>query len=94
MQNPDIRRKAQKKYFYVCFHFDSFPEIAYYVWLKDNNISFEYQPDVSFEYLCNEIVHKYIPDFMVEGQYVELKGLQFFEDKDPSKKMINPYDRT
>ena len=92
MQNPDIRRKAQKKYFYDGFHFDSFPEIAYYVWLKDNNISFEYQPDVSFEYSCNEIVHKYIPDFMVEGQYVELKGLQFFEDKDPSKKMINPYD--
>ena len=63
-----------------------------YIWLKDNNISFEYQPCSSFEYSCNEIVHKYIPDFMVEGQYVELKGLQFFEDKDPSKKMINPYD--
>jgi hypothetical protein len=26
--------------------------------------------------------------------YIEIKGLQFFENKDPAGRMINPYDRS
>jgi hypothetical protein len=36
----------------------------------------------------------YYPDFIVNGKYVEIKGLQFFENKDPNGKLINPYDRS
>ena len=36
-QNPLVRRKQATKYKYENMNFDSKPEIAYYIWLKDNN---------------------------------------------------------
>lgn len=35
----------------------------------------------------------YYPDFKVDNKIVEIKGLQFFENKNPNGKFINPYDR-
>ena len=37
-QNSTIRKKAQRKYVYDGKYFDSKPELAYYLWLKDNNV--------------------------------------------------------
>lgn len=34
------------------------------------------------------------PDFLVNGEFVELKGLHFFENYDATKSMINPFDRS
>ena len=76
-------------YVYNNLYFDSSWELAYYMWLVDNNIDFEYKPDVSFEYEYNEKTHKYYPDFLVNDEYVEIKGEQFF-DKDGNYR--NPYD--
>lgn len=92
-QNPEIRRKSQKRYTFDNKHFDSSFEIAYYVWLKDHDIKFEYQPDIAFEYEYDGKKKTYHPDFKVGDEYVELKGLHFFENKDGNGKMINPYDR-
>lgn len=41
-------------------------------------------------------MHKYTPDFYLKDEdvFIDIKGTQFFEDHDPSKKMINPYDRS
>ena len=78
MQNPDIRKKSQLKYSYDNKTFDSSWELAYYIWLKDNNIDFEYHPNVYFEYSIN---HRYFPDFIVNGEYIELKGDQFFKNE-------------
>ena len=91
IQLPEIRKKGQHKYNYFGIKFDSSIEIAYYIWLKDHNIEFEYQPNIDIVYHLNGEEHHYNPDFLVEGRVIELKGLQFFENKDPSKKMINPY---
>lgn len=74
-------------------NFDSSYELAYYIWLKDHNIDFEYQPDISFSYEYNG-TKNYYPDFLVEDNYVELKGAHFFENHDITKRMINPYDRS
>lgn len=93
-QNPLVRRKQATKYKYENINFDSKPEIAYYIWLKDNNIDFEYQPNVKFEYLCENKLYYYIPDFKVENEYIEIKGLQFFKNYDINETMINPFDRT
>lgn len=93
-QNPLVRRKQATKYKYENVNFDSKPEIAYYIWLKDNNIDFEYQPNVKFEYLYENKLCYYIPDFKVENEYIEIKGLQFFKNYDINETMINPYDRT
>ena len=94
MQNSDIRRKAQQRWQYDGIHFDSLPELALHVWLVDNKIDFIFQPDVSFQYEHDRKVHFYQPDFLIEGKLYEIKGLQFFKDKDPSKEMVNPYDHS
>jgi len=61
----------------VCF--DSSWELAYYIWLTDNKQNFTYQPITDFTYLGSDgISHKYHPDFLVEGEYQEIKGNQFF----------------
>jgi hypothetical protein len=90
-QNREIRLKQQSKYTYDSKSFDSAPEIALYIYLKDNNIDFEYQPNIKFEYLIGEKTRYYFPDFRIEDKYYEIKGDQFF---DSDNKMINPYDRS
>lgn len=92
-QNHDIRVKSQSRYMYNMKNVDSSWELAYYIWLKEHDVKFEYQPDMVFEYEYGGERHKYHPDFKVNGVIQEIKGLQFFEDQDSTKRMINPYDR-
>ena len=87
-QNREFMRNMQKRYTYNGLHFDSKPELAYYIWLKDNNISFEYQPNISFEYEFDGEVHTYEPDFIIEGTIVEIKGDHFFKEDGT---MQNPF---
>ena len=42
MQNPEIRKKAQARYSYNGISFDSSWELAYFIWLTDNGVDFEY----------------------------------------------------
>jgi hypothetical protein len=91
IQCREVRLKQQTKYDYKNICFDSSPEIALYIYLKDNNIDFEYQPDIRFEYSVNDKTHYYFPDFRIEDKYYEIKGDQFFDD---CGRMINPYDRS
>lgn len=88
MQNHNIRCKSQQKYLYNMKYFDSSWELAYYIWLKNHNIDFKYQPNISFEYEYNNNKHIYHPDFLIDSEIYEIKGPQFFKDG----KMINPYD--
>lgn len=88
-QNPIIRKRGQHKYSYENVKFDSAPELALYIFLKDHQIPFEYQPNISFEYSYNGKKHVYIPDFKIEEQLYELKGDQFFN---ASNQMINPWN--
>lgn len=90
MQISEIRAKSQSKYMYNMTNFDSSAELAYYIWLKENNIKFEYQPNIKFEYEYNGKKHIYCPDFLIKNEYIEIKGNHFFENG----KMVNPYDRT
>ena len=87
---------SRKVYRHDGYTFASFPELCYYIYLKDHHVDFEFQPKCNFSYLFNGKMHKYTPDFYLkdEDSYVDIKGTQFFEDHDPSSKMINPYDRS
>ena len=87
-QVPEIRDRQRKKYAYDNIQFDSGPELALYIMLKDYNIAFEYQPNEPLLYEHNGKQHLYFPDFKVNGQFIEIKGDQFFDD---SGKMICPY---
>lgn len=93
VENPsqchELRSKAQKSYKYEGVYFSSIPELAYYIWLKDNNIKFEYQPKTNLTYIFAGKLHKYEPDFLVEGQLVEIKGDQFFKEDGT---MQNPFN--
>ena len=87
--NPEVMKNVHLRYFYDNVYFKSSWELAYYIWLQDNNIKFEFQPDISFEYKDgNNEVHTYHPDFKVNDEIIEIKGDQFIcEDK-----LINPFD--
>ena len=93
MKRPEIVQKAlETKHFdvlkkrglvYNGVYFDSSWELAYYIWLTDNNKSFIYHPNISINYLDdNNIERQYFPDFLVEGRFIEIKGNQFFNEKD------------
>lgn len=87
-QCPKIRRKQQQRYLYDDIGFDSAPEVALYIWLRDHQIQFEYQPNISFEYEFNGRKFRYFPDFKIGDQLIEIKGDHFFSE---DGKMICPY---
>ena len=90
-QDNSIMKKARKKYIYENENFSSSYELALYIWLKDHEIEFEYQPDVCFEYFFEDKKCIYHPDFRINNEFIEIKGLQFFENKDPNGKMFCPW---
>lgn len=90
-----IKNKVHK-YLYKGISFHSFDEMSYYIYTIENTNSKIIRNDCDF-YLTYKIdgeEKSYYPDFIVDGIYVEIKGLQFFENKNPSNKMINPYNRS
>ena len=80
-RSHEIQKHSKQKYTYNELHFDSSWELAYYIYLKDHNIEFEYQPDIKFKYIANEKEHFYFPDFKIDNKLIEIKGDHFF-DKD------------
>lgn len=82
MMVDSIVQKSRLSYFYDNQNFRSIPELAFYIYLKDNNISFKYQPNVYFEYVFDGIKHKYHPDFLLldDNEIIEIKGDHFFKD--------------
>lgn len=87
----EIMKKAHGKYTYDNMIFDSSWELAYYIWLKDKNISFEYHPDIKYEFFVNGKIHYCFPDFKVGNSIIELKGCHFV---DSSGNWQNPYDKS
>lgn len=75
-------RSFNRKYFYNDRWFDSSWELAYYIWLTDSGIEFEYHPGSIGRYqTADGKSHLYFPDFKVNGEYQEIKGEQFFNEK-------------
>ena len=90
MQNTSIRRSASKKYQYKSIMFDSAPELALYIYLKDHNIPFTYQPKTDFCYTFNNKQHKYMPDFKINDRYVEIKGNHLLDKE--TNTWVNPWN--
>lgn len=94
-QCPEIRRK-QLFGKYVAPNgrmYDSSWEYMFEQYLNEHNISYEYQPNISFEWHdVNHKLHKYFPDFLIKGTentIIEIKGDHFF---DANGNFIDPYD--
>lgn len=99
--NPEIHKKCidktielygspnpGNKYELDGFKFDSKPELAFYIWLRDNKIDFTYKPDIVFKYSLNNVIHRYFPDFIVDRVVTEIKGDHFFKEDGT---MQNPF---
>lgn len=91
MHIPGIASKTHKKFYKDEMWFDSKPEYEIYKFLIENDIDFEYQPDVSFVYNFNGSHYNYYPDFLIEDEYYEYKGLHFFKNHNPNDRMICPF---
>ena len=79
-QCPDIQAKQRQRYSWNGIKFDSAPELAFYIWMLDHNVEFEYQPSTPFEYFIDGTKYFYCPDFKVGDQFYEIKGDQFFKE--------------
>ena len=88
-QTYNNQKGSKRKYLFDGLYFDSSWEVAYYIFLKDKHIDFEFHPDVSYNYEFDGKIHTYHPDFRIERDFIEIKGPHFFENE----KMINPYNR-
>ncbi len=89
-QTNNFAKYHRKRIQYDGLTFDSSWEIKVYKYCMENNILFEYQPSISFEYVYNDKIYIYQPDFLINGRLYEIKGDHFFVNG----KMINPYDRS
>lgn len=67
--------------------FDSSYELYYYIWAIENGKSIE-RNTIKFQYTVDGIDHYYVPDFVVDGQFVEIKGRQFINE---SGDWCNPF---
>lgn len=92
-KNHDLRVKAQLRYFFNNKSYDSSWEIAYHIWCNDHGINVSYQPDIHFDYTYDNTTFYYFPDFKNDdtGEIIEIKGLQYFRNRDPNDRMICPY---
>lgn len=73
--NPEKAYNSWGRYYYNNIYFDSSWELAYYIWLVDNNIPFKYHTGFYFEYYdAFNNKHRYYPDFYVNNEWVEIKS--------------------
>lgn len=78
-QTQEYHKKAQSFYKYKEEHFDSFPELCFYIYCIEHSIKIEHCP-TKFEYEYEGTKHYYIPDFKVQNQIIEIKGPQFLKE--------------
>lgn len=77
---------SSARYFYNFIFFNSITELEFYIYNIDfgNNIQKNYK---YFEYTYNnEPWHKYTPDFILNGEFIEIKGRWLLNEKVYSKK--------
>lgn len=95
--NPELHKKVSsigggikegtgigKKGRYLGYWCDSSWELAYVIYCLDNNIEIK-RNTKAFNYNFNNKINKYYPDFIVEGNYVEIKGYETERDKEKIK---------
>lgn len=93
-QSVEFAKTRKYKYEINGHSFDSKDEAFVFNFTRLLGSVVELHPDTRFTYDYDGKEHYYEPDFCIDGKYYEFKGLQFFKDKDSSKRMINPFDRT
>ena len=89
-QSPLHQQRLKPHYTVGSVSFDSLPELAVWLFHKDNDIPIA-RASVSFLYNYKGKEHRYFPDFNINGTLVEIKGDHFFKDDGT---MQNPFDHS
>lgn len=81
-QTQEYQCKAKKRYTYQNIQFDSSWELAFFIYCKDHN--YNISRNISYISYKDSLGknHRYFPDFIVNGQIIEIKGGQFYTDKE------------
>lgn len=90
LEKYDLVAPPRFRYTFNNEYFDSSWELAFYLYYVDKGIGILREPQ-KFEYIHNDTLHYYFPDFEVNGQLYEIKGDQFFKEDGT---MCNPYDHS
>ena len=92
--SPEFARRRKKKYTQDGIGFDSMDEINLYNFATICGKNVNLHPDIRFTYLARDKEHWYEPDFQIDDVLYEVKGRQFFKNKDTTQCMVNPYDHS
>lgn len=79
-QNREIQKRTLSHYKFNNINFDSSWELAVYIYSIDNNISIDRLPNKFIYYDNDNKKHYYFPDFLIEGQLIEIKGPQYIDE--------------
>ncbi len=72
-QTLEYHSKSKRFYKFEGQMFDSSWELAFWIYCKDHNKDIQRCP-CSFDYFVGNKAHKYFPDFLCEGELIEIKG--------------------
>lgn len=82
---------VKKSYYkYDDIYFDSFLELALFIYAIDHNEEIIRLP-IRFEYIFEDKIHYYFPDFLYNGKLIEIKGGHLISDDGSWQ---NPYDHS
>lgn len=88
-QTKQCAKTRHCRYMYNGEYLDSFPELCFYMYNILNSIKIE-RTNTAFEYMYNDRIHYYFPDFKIAETYIELKGSQFLKDDGSWRNPYNP----
>ena len=77
----------RSNYLYENIYFDSSWELAFYIYNKDHGNEILREPK-SINFTFNNDEYNYFPDFLLNGELIEIKGDQFLKNNT----FINPFD--
>lgn len=67
------------RYLFDSEHFDSFPELCFYLYHKYNNHNIK-RNKIGLQYIFENKTHHYFPDFSINDILYEIKGAHFIKD--------------
>lgn len=89
-QTEESNYLHKKQFLYENTYFDSLPELAFWIWCKDNGKNIK-KCAKKFSYTFNNKLYVYFPDFEIDNILYEIKGDQFVK-KDGTWQ--NPFDHS
>lgn len=89
-QTYEAQKTRRTTYYVATEQFDSFPELAVYMYAVDHNEPIKHNT-IRLPYEYDSKIHYYFPDFEYKGQLLEIKGDHFFDENGI---LCNPFDRS